>query len=334
METCDLTLLLPTHNRCGLFARLLQHLANSRWQGPIIIADSSNNGIWEKNEEAANRHRNVLQIEYVRYLPSTSAITKWANAASRVKSEYALFCADDDLIVTDAVLESASFLSQNPEYSICHGVYLAYTCNIPGDPASGFKIVSDNYSDSLEQENASERLVALFSKYTATFYGVHRTASLNAIFNKICDCLPASLAYGCLQELVQTCLVVVHGKVKRLPILYSVRKGWPSSAGWETVLTKRDFSIQLDAVRAVILDAVVEREAISRDETVQLFDAAFIRYLRKGIGFLSFPKQLNEYESKDFGSARLDTPSIRMLLEDAGPAYGSIDELIQKSLAD
>ncbi len=332
MQSRDLTLVIPTFNRSDLLARLLKHLANCHWKSPIIVADSSDVETTARNKAAIGRYRTVLGIKHVCFPSYTSPGLKLAHTVSQVESEYVVLCADDDIIVPATVNECVTFLSRSPEYSLCHGVFLSYLHKITADGSTKILMTSDNISDSIEQDSASGRLMAQYHRYATTFYGVRRTALLNEILTRTCECLPGPFGNGCLLEVFEASLVVINGKVKRLPYLYCVRKGWPSTVGFEGLVTRRDFSTNLDAVREFIVKELVKREAISTEDAHRFFDAAFMQFLRGGLGELPLPDRFKEYHATPSGSRQLEQRFIDMVVKSAGADFEKINELLQSEL--
>jgi glycosyltransferase domain-containing protein len=332
MKSSDLTVVIITLNRSDLLARLLKHLADNHWKSPIILADSSDGEHLINNKSIVGGYGGVLLIHHVCYTSITPLSLKLAGAVSLVKSEYVVICADDDIIVPAIVIQSADFLSQNPGYSLCHGVYLSYLHQVAADGSAKVVIVSDNISDSLEQGTASGRLMAQYHQYAATFYGVRRTESLSNILTRTCQYLPGGSDNGNFQEFIEASLTVIQGKVKRLPYLYCVRRGAPPTVGFEGSLLGRNFSAYLDALRVCVVKELMVHETISKEDALQFFDAAFMQFISKGLGVLPLPDRFKEYHHKPSGTRPLPQRFVDMVMRDAGSDFVEIHRVLQNEL--
>ena len=277
MNKTNITLVIPTYNRERLFARLIKYLASEKWSHRIIVADSSIERVAQSNQKIINECRSVLSIDYFSGLDGESSLEKVQRLVSRVETEYIVMCADDDLLNPLAVEQSVRFLEQNLDYALCYGIYLIYGPRGSADP---FYIREDFSADSMEEESSAMRWIALMSAYSAAFYGVHRTSDSVEVYNSCMKALSFKNVSGAMFEVLHSSLICIKGKVKRLPIFYSLRKGFPMSGGFETLITHPSFSMMYAAMREVIAAAIAKKDQVEVDSCYKIIDPLFVNFLR------------------------------------------------------
>src|SRR6185295_15747877 len=103
--------------------------------------------------------------------PAVPPWEKFRQGAEAVETPYCSLCADDDLVMVDAVGRIVAFLDAHPDYSVAHGWYYTFYLEAEaGVTASVYR------GGSLDHEDPLERLYALFKDYEAVTYGVYRTS--------------------------------------------------------------------------------------------------------------------------------------------------------------
>jgi len=210
------TLLIPTFNRPNDLFRLLTYLERHGSNFPILVLDSSSEDVHAKNQEQAARLK--LNISFGLYDTSTGPWEKYWRGSELVETEFTCFCADDDLIIFEAISPLLEFLQNHPDYSVAHGWYFTFYQNVH------FGITSIVYSgSSLESDDPLQRVRNLFEKYEAVTYGMYRT---NIIKQVLESAQGLSSLLG--RELLAGGLTAATGKVARLPIIYYGRSLGPS----------------------------------------------------------------------------------------------------------
>lgn len=208
----NLSLIVPTFDRPEWISRLLRFLAPSKKQFKLVLLDSSTSDIVEQNRACAQSLGiDLTHRVYPREKPFKE---KLLDGLRLIDTEYCVFCADDDLIIPEALRKSVQFLEQNSDYSGAHGLYFAYS----GE--NGQYFVDDIlYSQrGLDQDGSLARLACLFEDYQSNFYGVFRTGAQRHAFEAAVS-QTSSLYF----ELMQSAHTAIQGKVARLPIIYAGR---------------------------------------------------------------------------------------------------------------
>lgn len=208
-----ITYLIPTHERHGYLRRALAYYGGV--DADILVADSSAKVLEGAQDLPARVH--------YRHFPGQGYMQKLSQVARLVDTPFVVLCADDDFTIARAVAACQQFLEANPDYASAQGDYL----NAQVEPAGIH--VRPAYPQApgvrVEAEQPSERLLEISSPYVPVYYAVHRTQSLRDY---------ARLAEGLenynLLEMLFGVVAAVHGKHKRLPLLYGVREVVPSVA--------------------------------------------------------------------------------------------------------
>lgn len=225
-ELNDLTLIVPTYNRPEHLRRLLEYYASADLPLHILVLDSSRDEIRTANQALiANLGPYFRHVSYRGTIP---VATKLMQGLGLVKTTYCSFCADDDLVFIDGLLQAKDFLSHNPDYVCVDGIYLIYWAD---DARVNVKI--EYASTGINAEHPGARVFRLFQKYESLFYGVFRTADLAKIFIGVSRM--SSLHF---QELYQAASALLLGKSHRLPIFYAARQhcepAEPERDKWQT----------------------------------------------------------------------------------------------------
>jgi len=255
----------------------------SRMGITVQVADSS------KNEYGVNLPSN--NIEYFHY-PGYSYCEKLHDVLGKIKTEYAVLCADDDFITPIGLERSVDFLEKNPDYVIAHGKYILF---VEQQKLSNNIIWRFTYSSkSFEQESASLRLFDHLSNYSRldsvpTFYAVHRTEILQSIWE-------SSAKYtndGRFGELLPTMLSIIYGKIKVLDIFYSAREynensGSHISNRITDFIKDGSYNSKYIRFKECLSKELVSKEDISREKAQKLIDKAMNNYLGFSISKLKF----------------------------------------------
>ncbi len=203
-----LTIVVPTYNRPKMLANLIRYL-HGEFSIAVLILDSSDDKNYEINVKNINN-----AFEHVRYSKDIKFKEKLVDGLKRVHTRYCVFCADDDIVVLDALLKCVNFLEVNPDYIGAQGYYFGF------DGGNGKYLVDDIIynNKSIDELNILPRLDTLFTEYQSNFYSVFRTdIQIDALIEASKNESPLFF------ELMQSSYGVIKGKVKRLPIIYAGR---------------------------------------------------------------------------------------------------------------
>lgn len=215
------SLLIPTYNRPRDLGRLLEFLARERelaertqagrmLTGQVLVGDSSRPENRADNRAAVAAVRERLPVTLLEFPEAMPAFVKYGALAAAAQGEAVSFCADDDLVVPEA-LEAAidDLLSAAPEEAVAVQGRSFYLAERP----DGLALESAAYwRDDLAAPGRSARLRALFAAYEAPFYAVFRRPVLQAAF----AAMPAE-ADPLWQELWLAVNCVAAGPIRRRP---------------------------------------------------------------------------------------------------------------------
>jgi len=202
------TLIIPTYNRPRELARLLGYLTRHAAAFSILVLDSSNDE--NKALNAALVPGTSLDIRLIACDPSMGPWEKFWRGSEEVKTEFCSLCADDDIILPDALAPLTRFLRDHPDFSAAHGWYFSfYFTDHVGITACVYS------SPSLDQDDPLLRLRDLFSRYEAITYGIYRAEAMRCALREV-QPVESPMA----RELLGGALTVAMGKVARLPVFY------------------------------------------------------------------------------------------------------------------
>ncbi len=212
------TLVIPTYNRHAWLAALLTYLERMRVKFPVLVLDSS-------DMEDADKNRSMiaglsLHVDYRPYPSTTAFRQKLYDGLMNVETRYCSLCADDDIIIPDAIDKCVEHLERHPDHVGAQGLYFAFS------ESERRYFVDDVPYDylSLDHENAIERIAFLFKDYQSNFYAIYRTEVQRRVFSIIVR-QENSLFF----EIMQSALTSAMGKVRRIPVVYAGRRRSPSA---------------------------------------------------------------------------------------------------------
>src|SRR4051794_3814643 len=117
----DHTLVIPTYNRPELLQRLVTYYVERTQPPNLLVLDSSATEIAAQN--AAMLAAYGPSLRHIVYPSTMPMAAKLARGLHEVPTPTVSFCADDDLVFTDALQQAREFLLHNPDYVCAHGLY-------------------------------------------------------------------------------------------------------------------------------------------------------------------------------------------------------------------
>ncbi|AXQ47370.1 TIGR00180 family glycosyltransferase [Pseudomonas vlassakiae] len=223
------TLVLITHNRPAFLRRTLHYYRD--FPASILVLDSS-------NQADATLQADYPQVDY-RHLPQYTyrgLQEKLSYGVNEVRTPFMTFAADDDFLLFDAMAQSVEFLTQNPDYGVCHGYGMMYVAH--GTEVHFYrrdKRVQEDYCS----DDPAQRLVEFMGQFLPPFYAVTRTDLLQQWY----ALLPPGTSFEW-QEIGHTFYLLANAKARILPIPYAVREanlgGSDHNTNVLTVLANRD----------------------------------------------------------------------------------------------
>lgn len=210
------TLLVPTYNRPQELGQLLRFLARQGTPFPVLVLDSSRDDVRAANRDAIRAAG--VDAQHIEFDPAIPPFEKFWRGTERVETEFASFCADDDLLLVASLEPILAFLAGHPNCAVAHGWYFAFRL------AEVFELTGVAYcGSSIDDPQPLDRLYRLMRSYEALTYGVYRTALLRRILARV-----QGVKTNMARELLGSALAVIPGTAVRLPVLYHGRAMGPS----------------------------------------------------------------------------------------------------------
>ena len=207
----NVSIIIPTHNRHKYLNRVLEYYSVADIH--LFVVDSS---VLEFNFSDGPNNENLHYF----HLPQKTLTGKIAFALEKVTTPYVVMCADDDFIITDAILNCVDFLSKNQSFNAAMGNAIYYQKYEGFNKLNYFAIYSERHTFKTSEEDSIKRLGYFFDRYRTIFYAVHRTAILKKAFEGAEEVISNLF----LNEYVTAIYPIATGHIIELPILYHVRE--------------------------------------------------------------------------------------------------------------
>lgn len=305
----NVSVIIPAHNRPERLQRLLDYYRGTGVR--VIVPDSS-----------VNRFNGRMDPDQVIYIhrPSEHFLLKIREILPLIKTDYVLYCADDDFAVPEAIEHMVEFLDSHPSYSCAQGHYLTFT------PRKGRRIeFSPRYiryfDNRVTAPTAAGRLAQISGMYASLLYGVVRTDAFRRTY-EYCFDSHGEMRFRNLylaEEFFHNSMLI-HGDYATLPYFYSAREQIRNSAAQTTVPSSviknsEEYRPEFEGfVRGLTL-LLVEREALAESEAEKLVRRAvlapvdrpsvlFKRRVNAFIGrhrFLRWAERLSEWRYRQKG---------------------------------
>ncbi len=327
-----LTIVIPTRNRTRYLERLLMYFSSTHNPYRIIIGDSSDPGPLQATRELIQRYSDTLKIEQRPFPPrphlppGQDGIECVATLLAQAQTPYALYMADDDFIVTEALEKGVRFLEDHPDYCAVNGDAI-----LVGLKRQGEEMVVVGTSDYLqrgfEAERASDRITDHLVHFGATEFCIKRTAQIRESFQAV-----VSLGINNLfEEIFVNCLTMINGKVKKLDQLYMVRQGHAGQTSANSLsmfdwVVSPAFSSQFSKVVEYLAEKLAAKDQIPLDTARKVLRNGLWFYLADGLKrrWEQFCQPLEEkkplkkmqLKARKIEAARLGWVQVRSLIPD------------------
>lgn len=216
MSNDRITCLIPTHNRPQFLRRFFHFYGQFPPGFSFTVVDSSGPSAAAENRAAIEYWKREIQIEY-RHV-DLNFVDKCAHGLEQIQTPFAVLCADDDLLFPDAIRRCVEFLTNEPGYASAIGRNTALYVTQPRWPC----MVHQGYS--IEDDRPFDRCFRMANYWFSHFYAVHRTEILRDIF-RITAVSTDSRQPLHVPEMLLSQLSVLRGRVKVLPLMYSLLEG-------------------------------------------------------------------------------------------------------------
>ena len=288
------SIIILTYNRPHYLKRILDYYSGYKNNFNFIIADSSSDENKMLNKEIIFLFPDLDILYLSNYQSQIDPWNKSADALNYVKSQYCLFCADDDFITPNGINEAVDFLENNPDFTLAHGHYVSFYLKTEKEKQQIYWTFG-SLSESITFLDSENRLFQYLSNCTvATFYGVHRTDFLKMILE---ETLRVTNDWQ-FAELLSSTLTLVYGKMKCLDILYSAREVNFESAGQTQTgigdfIRKGSFDEKYNKFKNCLAVHLSKNSQLTTEEANKIIDAAMSLYLKK-----SYPNNFGYFVRK------------------------------------
>jgi len=215
-----LSIIITSFNRPNLLLRSIKFLVSYKLPIQLIILDSSKKKFESTEFNNLVKEFNIIVKKFDTDIFITSKI---AIGCEFINTDYSVLYPDDDFFSPISFLKCVDFMDANPDYSSAQGLYFSHT-NYEETAKNGFKI-AQLYIDteSLVDEKSSDRIKKYLDKVkNTTIYAVHKTKDFKLIWEKSNHYVDANdWAFA---EYLPSCLSIILGKMKILPIFYASRE--------------------------------------------------------------------------------------------------------------
>lgn len=275
-------------NRPDMLERGLSYYKKVGCPYPILIGDSSKGDYLDKNKALLAKFKGSLDIHHFEYA-GLDIVRTHQEMAKEIKTKYSACVADGAFLVVPTLSKCVSFLEENPDYALAHGISTTFVLGNDGAYGSFAWDVGLNTLPILEQDKPSERLQAHVNDYRVAMYCVMRKEHWAAIWEGMHEIENPQLS----GEILPTAHAIMLGKVKELKALYLVRhihsKRNPStkSASW---MTSPNWSKIEERVVNRLSDNLVELEGLPEENARSFAQEAFKTFVNRQIALSKVPK--------------------------------------------
>lgn len=274
-----ITLLIPTLNRSDFIERYLFYLRDNAFGGCVCIGDSSDNWHLERTRRIIKENKFSFGIIH-RACPGLNLIQCIREILPLIKTPYAMYICDDDLVVPRTIARCIQFLEENPDYSAATGIAVHCFLESCGEEQKVAAVIEGRLNP-VEDTNASQRLISLLEDYTVVGYAVSRSDQfkkrwpLDSVFSDIC--FSAELLPGCMQ--------VAQGKLKKMEQIFVVRQihqrhyiPMKDTIDW---ITNPDWAASFEVFRNCLAEELVKQDGIDITKAREIVKYAFWSRLNK-----------------------------------------------------
>lgn len=306
-----ISITIPTFNRPDFIARLLHYYAETQFKGVLLIGDSSNTNHIEQTKKIIAQFKEKLCIEY-HLCPNMSEPETSVALILKVETPYVAWLPDDDFLLPRGLVQCATFLEENPDYSVAYGTSAMIILEKTGPFGKLHSAGPYGGARDVPHEKAQHRLLNHFSNYFVLSFGLHRTPQMKEAYSRIADVADKGVA-----EILATCFFVLQGKIKALDCLYLVRQGHdqryllPDIYDW---VLRSDWFSSYQIFYDQLSTKLAQQDGISKKEASEVVKRAFWLYLANGFSSRWRCRYAVNYSEKDAAKNILkNVPGARQL---------------------
>ncbi len=254
------TLIIPSvASRASYFRRVLIHLAQQGFAGPVIVSDHSA-GDRAAVLPAIMAEFPQLDLSLRRHAPELAFLLRLADCAEAAATPYVVLHADDDFMRFAVLDLCTEHLDANGDTVMAKGRIAFFSCT---DDTLG---IFGQPGRSAPKPNMLSRLIRHLASFSATLYAVHRREP----FIDSCRRAIAATENVIFWQYLQSSLMILEGKLKTFDELYYLRQkdhgGWQETLianrdpeHWPLLVISPDFSRHLGDFRRALLAALQEK---------------------------------------------------------------------------
>jgi glycosyltransferase domain-containing protein len=212
-----ITFLIPTINRSDLIIKYLDYLKKNKFNGQVLLGDSSNKEHYQETERYIRQldcEYEVQQFSFPNMYPHLCI----QEMLSEIKFPYSMYIHDDDYLIVETLYKCVDFLDSNPEYSGVGGK--AIVCHINENNRNKIDDVYEYRVSEVMPDTAVERLDELMNNYSVINFSLARTKDF--LTRWPCDKSIQDRGIG--GEYLPAAMLASQGKVKMLEDLFVVRQ--------------------------------------------------------------------------------------------------------------
>lgn len=178
MSGIKLSICIPTYNREAFLRNALSRCeADYDFDFPYEIVISDNASTDGTGEVVAAFIAKGLPIRYHRRSVNGGSGPNLACAFHHAVGEYAIYLADDDLLVPDGVKAAVAYLDANPDVTACHAPWYLYDEVADRDLSQFYRVDADR---KFAQGSFAELFQFVFERHIFPEIGIYRAAALRS----------------------------------------------------------------------------------------------------------------------------------------------------------
>ncbi len=173
----SLTIIIPTKNRSKYIDNCVQYYTSNKFEGTLMILDSSSSKERFKIMEYLKKNNNKIKIKYYYKKNKPTQIIK--NFINKIKTQYCIISADDDFLILKTLNFFINFANRNKNIKIINGNVLRL------DILNKNRILVNKYyiTTNLNVADPYKRITNYLNDYGPINTSLIQTKLLKKIFN-------------------------------------------------------------------------------------------------------------------------------------------------------
>ena len=265
-----LTILLPSKGRAALLKAALRYYNSVRLPYKILVLLSGDEGVHQP-EDYPN-----LDLTIVPFSDETRLPAKLIEGLRHIRTPLVALCTDDDIVLAEGLKKVGGFLAANPDYSAAQGYHAVFS---HVDTTVNLTHVAW-FCPSVESDDPLQRVHEVIRRYQPICWAVFRPDT----FHKIIDHIRPEIAL-IFQEFLWALTAVIDGKVKRLPLMYCLRRddriyltGHPQLAMLES---PQQYFLEYATYREMFVSQLAPKLTRSKADFARMLDLSHLCYLSR-----------------------------------------------------